>query len=130
MLIGLFLIPTKNVNIRSTLFTFIVAQRVFFPLICEYYMCLQMMPFPVFTNFIIKIPNSAVKKCIFLELWYHLLIWYKILNVYYNVLSLLKDYGYCSQLEGKNSLNLIIHPIIAGGKNKVIPPVGVTVHLM
>lgn len=45
--------------------------------------------------------------------------------MYYNVLSLLKDYGYCSQLEGKNSLNLIIHPIIAGGKNKVIPPVGV-----
>lgn len=129
MLIGLFLIPTKNVNIRSTLFTSSSSEG-FFPLICEYYMCLQMMPFPVFTNFIIKIPNSAVKNCIFLKLWYHLLIWYKILNVYYNVLSLLKDYGYCSQLEGKNSLNLIIHPIIAGGKNKVIPPIGVTVHLM
>lgn len=67
MLIGLFLIPTKNVNIRSTLFTSSSSEG-FFPLICEYYMCLQMMPFPVFTNFIIKIPNSAVKKCIFLEL--------------------------------------------------------------
>lgn len=128
MFIGLFLFPTKNVNIRSTLFTSSSSEG-FFPLICEYYMCLQMMPFPVFTNFIIKIPNSAVKKCIFLKLWYHLLIWYKILNVYYNVLSLLKVYRYCSQLKGKNSLNLIIHPIIAGGRNKIIPPVGV-VHLM